>query len=290
MSAHTYKALGWSRRLRIKGLRLRKWLMWNPLVRRAGQPQVLIIVGCQRSGTSLLSRILEQDLRTTVLSEDNRLTGTAESRLRLKPYDRVNRELASFRAPLVVIKPLVESQHTGEMLKRIPRSKAIWLFRDYADVVNSDLQRFSSQIKNLKAVAHAERDNWRAERVSDATRSIVLEHFADDMPRCDAAALMWYARNVLFFETALDSNRDVLPCRYENLVAEPRATLESIYDFLQLDYPDRNIGSEVHTNAFGRGRNVAIAPEIEGLCDRLQYRLQQACRAQSSPNRLASTA
>jgi len=289
MTSATYSSRGLSEKLVTKSRRLGKWLRWHLNFSQGIKPRVLLIVGSQRSGTSLLNRILDRDLRTSVLSEDNCLTGTSESRLRLKPFDEVNQHLAEFRTPLVVFKPLVESQNTTNMLDNIADSKALWMLRNYADVVNSDVNRFGSQVRNLKAVVDREPGNWRSEHVSDETRTTVSTHYSDDMSRYDAAALMWYVRNTLFFEAALDADPRVLLCRYEDLVADPRRATASIYSFIGLDYPKRDIVAEVHADSFGLGRDVPLNADIRDLCDELQCRMQEACRSQTSAGDLTVT-
>ena len=117
-----------------------KRLYWQVQARHATTKRVVLIVGCQRSGTTLLGEVFDQDIRAKVLQEHSRITGRGSQALRLKPYPEVNRIIAHYRMPLVVAKPLVESHNTVTMLQGIAGSKAIWLFRHYRDVVASNIE------------------------------------------------------------------------------------------------------------------------------------------------------
>src|SRR5690606_13213118 len=184
----------------------------------------LFIFGCQRSGTTLLTHILEREPNAKVNGEHSRLSSrdTAEA-LRLNPIPEVAAELEGSKYALTAAKPLVESQNAGRLLKAIPGLKAIWLFRRFADVASSDLKLFGLRngIDNLRPIARNDTGDWRAENVRAATREVIAAHFREDMNPFDAAALFWYARNVLYFEQGLDEEPSVLLVSYEELVARP---------------------------------------------------------------------
>ena len=281
------------RKTRIAGLfrrsRFRLWHIWKTLYWRChsnthDEKRILLIFGCQRSGTSLLARIFNNDIRAlTRLSEDNCLTGTAESRLRMRPLTEVNGMIRCFRFPFVIVKPLVESQNAIRILNALPRSKAIWMFRSYKDVVNSNLKRFQRQVINLRAIDERQPNNWRSEGLSATTHAVVAKYFRDDMSRADAAALFWYTRNVLFYELHLDEHDDVMMCRYENLVSDPHRTMRSIYKFVDLSFPGRDIAREVDGRSLLLGQRVVLNPEIEELCDGLQSRLERSLNTKHRP-------
>lgn len=270
-------------RLKItaKALDLEKWVYWHWQSQCPIEKDVLIIVGCQRSGTTLLNRIFRCDVRVTALSEDNRLTGVNGSRLRLKPFAEVNRLLPMWPTPLIVFKPLVESQNTPEMLAHIRRCRAVWIFRHYRDVVASMLRRFQRQVVNLRRIVDREAGDWRAEKVSVRTHRIISRFYDDDMSRAEAAALFWYARNVLFFERNLDRRPSVLLCRYEDLATCPEQVMRRIYRFADFGYPERHLARDVDDHSIGGGRSISLDPAIESLCRSLQERLDRHCETVS---------
>ena len=264
----------WKRICR-KTWRLRKQVYWNAFARTPSDRLTVLVFGAQRSGTGMLCDMFDNDGRTRNLSEESCITGANGSRLRWKPIDEVRAMLAKFHEPLIVAKPLVESQNAPELLREVPRSRAIWMYRSYHDVVNSSVAKFRRQVDGIRAVASGDEGNWRSERVSQRTREIVSTHFAEDMPRHDAAALMWYARNILFFELELFRHPKVMLCRYEDLASNPATTARQVYSFLGVDYPGDFVVGHIDVKSIGLGRSVALQSGIAELCDDLQSRLEE---------------
>jgi hypothetical protein len=137
---------------------------------------------------------------------------------------------------------------------------------------------------NLRAIYDRQPNNWRSEGVSERTRSIVSRYFSEDMSRYDAAALMWYARNVLFFELELYDHDRIVLCKYEDLVGHPVTTMQMIYRHMDIPYPRRNIVSEIDSRSLSLGRGISLHPRIDALCAELESRLcecygHQTCHA-----------
>lgn len=254
---------------------------YQRLLPRSTDKRILLVVGCQRSGTTMIGNVLARDLRSAVLQEQSCIT--RDRSLRLKPYHEVNRILHSLRAQLVVAKPIVETQWTPELLAHISDSRALWMFRHYGDVVRSNVKRFSTQREGLRMAITGNPPSWRSERLSPQTHRILQEHYRDDIRREDAAALGWYARNVLFFELGLDRRRDVLLCKYEDLVNAPERTLAAIYEFIELLPPRRQLSRVIDDRSVGLGNSADVAEPIRELCENLWTRLLQCYRAPSSP-------
>lgn len=240
---------------------------------------ILFIIGCQRSGTSLMTRIFENDFKTkiynerSVLSSDDKINGK-----RLNSLDKVKKIIDNDRVEFVVVKPLVESQNANQLLEFFPNSKALWMFRNYRDVVSSNLKLFGIQrgIRNLKPIVLRESNNWRSEHVSEYTRDIINQYFSEDMNPYDAAALFWFARNRIFFEKNLDSSSAVGMCRYEDLVVQPKITMKNNYKFLGVEFPSEKILDDIKRSSIGKGDGVDISEEIDSLCRELLVRLELA--------------
>ncbi|PZN34132.1 MAG: hypothetical protein DIU71_03350 [Proteobacteria bacterium] len=242
-----------------------------------GQPKsVLLIVGCQRSGTTLMKRMFDRDLRAAVYGEFSRLSsGDKQGRIRLNPLPEVAAAIAQDHAPLVVMKPLVETQNLLGLLRFFPGSKAVFMFRHYRDVAASDLKRWGLRngIDNLRPIARNEPGNWRSERVPDEVRELVAQRFSEDMNPHDAAALFWYVRNRLFFDLGLEHLRAVLPLRYESLVGDPVAMMERVYDHVGLRGPMEDQIRDVHGASVNKGAGLEISPDVQALCAGLNERL-----------------
>lgn len=266
----------------------RQWLLFKKEVihsyqhRSFGPKKVVFIVGCQRSGTTLLTQIFERDLNARVYPEISELSSLDVPRkLRLNPLSEVKKVLDKDRATLIVLKPLVESQNTHELMLYFEGSKAIWLYRNYKDVSASHVMKWGGEnsIRDLRAIVDRIPDNWRYENVTDDLRDIVLEHFSEDMPAQDAAALYWYVRNRLFFELQLDQHPDVYICKYESLVLNPLSTMQKIYQFLGCDFAGEDIVSDVHSKSIKKGHDLSISPSIDLLCQLLQERMDTTWEA-----------
>ena len=111
----------------------------------------------------MLSEVFARDPGSDVFPEKSELSlPKSESRLRLRPLADVRRRLEKNTADLVVLKPLVESQRAGDLLDGLPNCRAVWLFRDYRDVVRSNLKMFGTDNgrRDLAAVLN-DADDWR---------------------------------------------------------------------------------------------------------------------------------
>ena len=246
---------------------------------RSGVDKVICpVFACQRSGTSLMLRVFFWDKDTVVYREGSSLSSQDPLGLRLDPIEDVAKKIRENRAPLVVLKPIVDSQNARQFLEAMPEAKSIWLYRNYRDVVSSNLRKFGERngINDIRSIAQNDPNNWRSENVSDYTRSIVQTYFSEDMPPNDAAALFWYVRNQLFFEQDLDGNSRVLLVRYSDFVTNPAETMPRIYKFLGRPYPGDHINREVHDLSVGKGKEVMLSIEIEDLCQSQLERLEDA--------------
>jgi hypothetical protein len=233
----------------------------------------VFIFGCQRSGTTLLGRVFERDLRTAVLQEISCITKESGDILRLKSFAEVIENLNKLNAQLIVAKPLVESHRSNEILSKIPQSKGIWMFRNYRDVIASNINRFSSQIEGLRMTISGDPPSWRSERVSESTLEIIKKFYRPDMEKADAAALGWYSLNNMFFEYKFDSNPDMILFNYDEFVKSPEREMKHLYNFIDVPYPKWNITHEVDTKSVWLGKDIKINSEINELCENVYYRI-----------------
>ncbi|MCG8650040.1 MAG: sulfotransferase, partial [Pirellulales bacterium] len=258
-------------RWRFRAMKVLKRARWA--LRRPGSSKVLWIFGCQRSGTTLLGRVLERDHRALVMQEDSILTGTSHGRLRLKALDEVETLIGQVRHPLIVVKPLVESQRAGEILDRFPDSRAIWMHRDVQDVVNSHVKRFKGQRTFLDALLGGGEDDWRAQNTSAETREVIAKYHHAEISREDAAALIWIARNRLLFEQDLIDHPRLFVLDYRDLVLHSNDKLQAIYESLDLDFPRSPLAQVIDDKSLNQGSRITLNEEIAQLCDQLADRL-----------------
>ena len=142
-------------------------------------------------------------------------------------------------APIMVVKPLVESQRSIEILDYFPKSFGIWMVRHYKDVANSSFRKFGVEAtrRNLESVLNNDYTHWMAEGASDRVRETVNRFYSDDMPPLDGKALIWYVRNSLYFEHDLENHPRVRLLHYNDIVSRPSEVMQSIYAFIDVNYP-----------------------------------------------------
>lgn len=231
----------------------------------------------------MLSEVLSQDPRSDVFPEKSALSDPADADgLRLRPLEDVKEKLAKNTADLIVLKPLVESQNARALLDSLPRCRAVWMFRDYRDVVRSNLKMFGTDNgrRDLSAILN-DRQDWRGENVPEDILRLVRE--AAEVPtEADAAALFWYVRNTLFFQQALQEDPRVLLVPYEIFVRNPKVETDAIRRFAGDQGFARTDRYQISSKSVGAGRDVPIAPRVAELCDDLLARLNQAWETQSA--------
>jgi hypothetical protein len=268
-----------SRRARRVSKHLYQSIRWRALDR----PKILMIVGCQRSGTTLMGRLFDADRDCRVFGEYSVLSSVGKDGIRLNPLPDVAAVLSRVPAPLVVTKPLVETQRVRTLLNYFPNAKALFMYRHYSDVASSDLRKFGPRnaIDNIRPIAAGDTHNWRSAGVTAAVRERIAQFFSESMSPKDAAALFWFARNQLYYDLELAGHGAVMLCRYEHLVTEPVAVMQRIYDFTGAACPDLSHTRQVHSTSVTRGRNLELLPEVRSLCEELQARMDAQYELQS---------
>lgn len=239
----------------------------------------VFIVGMQRSGTTTLVRVFERDLRTRVFQEHSPLSNQdLERKIRLNPLPDVERALQQVRAPVVVLKPLVETQKTPMLLEHFAPSLAVWCYRHYLAVAQSNIRQFADRggRNNLRPIVRRDQDNWRAEIVPEAVQETVDRLFSEDMPQLDAAALFWWVRNHLFFDLRLDADARVHMLSFDRFATDPRKAMGEIYDRLGVSYPPNNVTAGVDARVARPNPDIGLNSEIRQLCETLWQRLTTA--------------
>ncbi len=260
-----------SKRIRLASKHIYQTIRW----RAHDQPRVLFIVGCQRSGTTMMLRLFETDLNCRGFNDSSELSSAdTQHRVRWNPLPDVAAVINRVPAPLVVAKALVETQNVRKLLDYFPFSKALFIYRRrYADVARSDMAKFGARngIFNLRPIASADPHNWRSEGASRSVQELVARRWSEEMNPNDAAALFWYARNQLFFDLDLANHPAVMLCQYEYLTQHPAAFMRRIYDFVAVDPPDVLKTDQVRPP--GAEKVLELSAEVRLLCEQLRGRL-----------------
>lgn len=231
----------------------------------------------------MLLRIFDEDLKVKVYGERSRLTSQDTLRnIRLNSLESVKSVIAEDRAPLIILKPLVETQNILQLLDNFENAKSFMIFRDYKDVAHSNLIKFGigNGIRSLKAIVENAPENWRSEWVPEHVRRIVLAHFSEDMNPFDAAVLFWYVRNSLFFDRHLDESPHVRILKYEHFVKDPLSTMQYMYDFVGQNFPGEKIIKGVSASSVGKGAHLQLSQKVDHVCQALMGRLDDVYESQ----------
>ena len=277
--SYLQRAIAKSRRL---GNRKRKTILQVLANHDRSAQNRLIVVGCQRSGTSMMYKTFERDPNAavydevSVISNKDKLEG-----LRLNSMEFVLNEFNRSPASLVIAKPLVESQRTSSLLDDIPRSKAIWMFRNYTDVASSNLKRFGNDngLSDILPIWENDQTNWRCEGLSDKVRELICSFRNSNLRQSDAAALFWYARNSLYFQQNLEADPRVYICQYEYLVQQPKEVIRDMYNFIGVPYPTDKVLQGISARSIGKGADIDLSPKIRELCDQMLNKLESAAKS-----------
>lgn len=262
-------------RLDTAGLLATKWCVQRLHARpEAGPPpQCLLVAGVQRSGTNMVMDVLERSFETAVYHERDR---RAFENYQLRPASVIDALIARSRAPLVVVKCLMESQKLAVLLERFAPARALWVFRNYHDVVNSMLRSFGNQAAQVRRIA-ADRnsDGWLGECMTDETHARVRELLATEIDNPSAAALQWYFRNLRFFEQGLAPDPRVRLVHYDDLVTNPDREFAGIFALAGIAFTPR-VMKHVRASSVGRNAPPRLRGDIDALCAALYARMKSA--------------
>jgi len=235
------------------------------------EPRPVFVVGSQRSGTRLPLMVMDRSPEIITYNE-----GSAPffTRVLLKDDETVRRALRRMPFPVVVLKPICESHRTADLLAAFPGSKAIWIYRDYRDTVNSAVVKWTTGPKHVRELATGDlaAAGWRAGGLSKERLATVRDLYRDDLSPHAADAIMWFLRNGLYFDLQLDRRDDVLLVRYEDLVTAPQDHFPALFAFLGSPFEPRFLRG-VYSSSIRSKPFPDIPPVIQSLCDEMLERL-----------------
>lgn len=240
-----------------------------------GLPRTHVFVaGQQRSGTNMLMEVLEWSPYTDVYHETDRRAFNATYEMR--EAEDIHALAQKSRAPFFIVKSLCELDRLGGLLDAFPPAKAVWIVRHYHDSSNSAVRSFGNFVPQLKRLAQDKgSDAWRGRGMSDATQTLLKQVAGLEPSELDGAAMMWYYRNVLFFEQGLHQDRRVALLRYEDWVRQPAAKLGSLGRFLGLPGCGPWMTRYIHGASVRKSRPPALLPEVEAACAGLMARFME---------------
>jgi hypothetical protein len=239
-----------------------------------GTATPVYVVGLQRSGTNMVLRGLDCAPELEVHNESDR---RVFRRYQLRSDRTVVETIRRSRHSFVLFKPLCDSDRVGDLLalRGVRPGKAIWIYRDVDDRTRSSIAKFGDS--GLEAVrriiAGSGEGIWQGRRLDPDTLCQLQGFRSDTLTRETAAALLWYARNSLYFSLALDMRPDVFLLCYDRFVTDPETVGRELCGFLGLPWRPELFAHVQRRHPVSRP--LSIDPAARGLCDSLRARLDR---------------
>lgn len=246
-------------------------------------PNTLFIFGVQRSGTSVTFHTLSKFFGVKGYNEYSVLTQNGDEGLRFTSLDLIQKELDRNLEPYVVNKPLVESQNADLILSRIKYSKGIWMYRNYKDVVSSFHKKFGDDIghHHLQLIIEGQDTNWRAERIPEYLKKVVIDFYKQNLSNNDATAMYWFVRNSLYFEYDFNLIKNLKLIKYEHLTSNTNFCISKICDLWDYTYEVDFSKLEFRSDSIKKGKGLELNPQIDNLCGGLLKKLDKEFKNQN---------
>ncbi len=280
---------------RLKSKTVRQRLAGPP----AAAKQTVFVAGVQRSGTNLVMDVLEQSWQTEVFHE---FDARAFDTYMMRPPAVIRGLIDASPAPWVIVKALHEGHDLTGLLDRYRPARAIWMYRGFDDMINSNMANWPggrNRIEDIVAAnaqGHAqgqdsprgqddarERAGWRGRGMTAATRATVRAHYRPAMNDASALGLFWFYRNQLFFDQGFESDRRVLLLRYDSLVGAPAREVDRLARFLDLK-PTAPMRRLIVPGSVAKRPAPEIDPAVRRLCQAMLARLDAAIRQNGQPD------
>lgn len=231
----------------------------------------VFILGCQRSGTTLLERLYRADPRSAVFGEFSELSW-APDHTAWRPLPEVVRHLSERAATYTVSRSLLASHRAREILDATPNSVAIWLYRPPDPVVRSMLRKWGGEFRAI-----SERVETRADGVWELRA--LWERLEREAGRpADLYRLYWLSRNRAYFDQRLERDGRVLLVDYDSLCRAPGKTVSAALGRIGLTPPRIAFPVPARAPAPAGARFATPSDDIDARCAALLARLDAAAR------------
>jgi hypothetical protein len=258
--------------LRRRALALTKRLARSIVQARPDERRVVLIFGCQRSGTTMLQQtFLDRSWRVLILEEhDRRVVEPGPEETTWQEYSTVMARIRRLPFEVVAAKPLVESASATALMDAAGPVKAVWMLRHYPEVARSNVNRFGmdNPYRDLEPIRARDALDWRYKGATEETWETVNALLNRRLTPFDAAALFWWTRNQLYFDQRLWEDDRIRILRYERTCNQPDEVIRSLSDHIGLALPLGSIVPRVRAQQSPR-ETRELDPDVEQLCKKL---------------------
>lgn len=260
--------------LRRRALALAKRLARSAVRARRSDRHLVLIFGCQRSGTTMIQQtFLDRSWRVLILEEhDRRLVGAGPGteETTWQEYSAVLDRIRRLPFEVVAAKPLVESASATALMDAAGEVKAVWMLRHYQAVARSNVRRFGADnpFADLEPIRSRDALDWRSKGVAEETCATVTALMERRLTPVDAAALFWWTRNRLYFDQRLGEDDRIRILRYERACNEPDEVIRALSGYIGLELSRGSIAPRVRAQPPPDGSS-GLDPEVDRLCRQL---------------------
>ena len=238
---------------------------------RPAKRRVVLIFGCQRSGTTMLQQtFLDRSWRVLILEEhDRRLVepGPDPEETTWQDYATVMARLHRLPFEVVAAKPLVESASATTLMDAAGPVRAVWMLRRYHGVAQSNVSRFGldNPYRDLRPIRSRDARDWRYKGMTEETWATVDALSNRRLTPFDAAALFWWTRNQLYFDQRLWADDRIRVLRYERACNQPGEVIRSLSSHIGVALPSGSIAPRVRALP-ALPATSGLDPDVDRLC------------------------
>jgi hypothetical protein len=226
----------------------------------------VFVVGCQRSGTTMLVHNLNRSWEVELFNEDN---PKAFHNYELFDLEVVSRLVRQSYAQAVLFKPIVDTYRTHLLLQIFPESKVLFLFRHFDDIVNSMLRTFGDDAKrHVDWWLESDFETFSPFLPTPETQKLIHTLYQPNLNVESVSALYWLLQNRFYFDLNLSQDSRVKLIQYESLVQTPETSFREICDFMEIEFRSSMI-KNVRTSSITRYAPPQIDSSIRSACHKL---------------------
>jgi hypothetical protein len=244
---------------------LRAWRLSSTM------PRAAFIVGCGRSGTSMLLERLSKSWQVDPYNEDH---AAAFRNYRLRDLKAIAGLVREGSAPVALFKPILNSCQTGELLSTFRGSRAVFVCRHYEDVINSSLRKFGvmNRITHVRTWMEDDFAEFAFAPPPSSTREAIRALWNPSLEPESGAALYWLFYNLLYFDLGLAQDERVALAQYEWLVREAKVEFQRIATLLDIQF-ERSMVEGVFASSIQRHTAPPIEAGVRKACEDLWQKL-----------------
>lgn len=245
---------------------------WQRAHNPSGRTRPVFVVGCGRSGTSMMLHHLARSWEVDAFNENH---PAAFVKYRLRPLHEIEKVIERSYAKVALFKPVLCTPHSREYLNRFPNTRLIFVYRHYNDVVNSSIKKFGAADRLIHVNTWMEDDFAEFAPIAPpaATKAAVRELWKPDLSPESAAALYWFFYNALYFDLGLDQEERARLKGYESLVANAVQGIQEACSFFGISFEPIMVEG-IFTSSIGRDNSPPLDEAIQSACDALWEQLQ----------------